>query len=170
MGEQITINLTEGGEEISVILNEAARGATGATGATAEVTTAAVRAAVPNIVEVASPANDDFIQRVGGSWVTRTIAQVRTALGLGSAAYTASTDYATSAQGTTADGALQRSGGTMTGNLAMGGSDITGALNVGARTADIGTSSSQDGSVVLRNASNNNIYSINAASINGTWV
>lgn len=60
-----------------------------------------------NIVSVASPVNDDMIQRVGGSWVTRTIAQVRTALGLGTAAYTASTDYATAAQGSLADSAVQ---------------------------------------------------------------
>jgi hypothetical protein len=59
----------------------------GPAGDDATVTTAAVRAAVPNLVEVATPANDDMIQRIGGSWVTRTIAQVRTALGLGSAAY-----------------------------------------------------------------------------------
>jgi len=75
----------------------------GRDGSDASVTLANVRAAVPNMVEVASPANDDMIQRVGGSWVTRTIAQVRTALGLGSAAYTASTAYATAAQGAKAD-------------------------------------------------------------------
>jgi len=75
----------------------------GRDGSDASVTLANVRAAVPNMVEVASPANDDMIQRVGGSWVTRTIAQVRTALGLGTAAYTASTDYATAAQGSKAD-------------------------------------------------------------------
>jgi hypothetical protein len=43
----------------------------------------------------------------------------RTNLGLGTAATTASTDYATAAQGTTADAALPKSGGTMTGNLAI---------------------------------------------------
>jgi len=92
--------------------------------ACAVVTAAAIRAAVPNMVEVASPVNDDMIQRVGGSWVTRTIAQVRTALGLGSAAYTASTAYATAAQGTTANAALPRSGGVMTGYIGMGGNSL----------------------------------------------
>jgi hypothetical protein len=43
----------------------------------------------------------------------------RTNLGLGTAATTNSSAYATSAQGTTADGALQRSGGTMTGALVL---------------------------------------------------
>jgi hypothetical protein len=58
--------------------------------------------AVTNIgaVSVANPAEGDMIQRVGTSWVTRTLNQIKTALGLGSAAYTASTDYATAAQGT----------------------------------------------------------------------
>jgi len=87
--------ITQSGESRNYSIDDGV----GAPGSDATVTTAAVRAAVPNIVEVASPANDDFIQRVSGSWVSRTIAQVRTALGLGSAAYTDSTDYATAAQG-----------------------------------------------------------------------
>lgn len=41
----------------------------------------------------------------------------RTTLGLGTAATTASTAYATAAQGTTADNALPKAGGTMTGNI-----------------------------------------------------
>ena len=40
--------------------------------------------------------------------------------GLGSAAYTASTDYATAAQGTKADDAMPKSGGTFTGNVSFG--------------------------------------------------
>jgi hypothetical protein len=52
----------------------------------------------PNGVSVASPADGDMIQRVSGNWVTRTMAQIKTALGLGSAAYTDSTAYATAAQ------------------------------------------------------------------------
>jgi len=43
---------------------------------------------------------------------------------LGTAASTASTDYATAAQGTTADAALPKAGGTMTGNLIVSGSNI----------------------------------------------
>ena len=41
----------------------------------------------------------------------------RTTLGLGTAATTASTDYATAAQGTTADAALPKTGGAMTGAI-----------------------------------------------------
>ena len=41
----------------------------------------------------------------------------RTTLGLGTAATTASTDYATAAQGTTADAALPKAGGAMTGAI-----------------------------------------------------
>lgn len=49
-----------------------------------------------------------------------TAADARTNLGLGSAATTASTAYATAAQGTTADAALPKAGGTMTGSLTIG--------------------------------------------------
>lgn len=45
------------------------------------------------------------------------VATARTNLGLGTAATTASTDYATSAQGTTADAALPKAGGAMTGAI-----------------------------------------------------
>ena len=44
-------------------------------------------------------------------------AAARTTLGLGTAATTASTAYATAAQGTTADAALPKAGGTMTGEI-----------------------------------------------------
>jgi hypothetical protein len=47
----------------------------------------------------------------------------RTNLGLGTAAITASTDYATAAQGATADAALPRSGGAVTGNVTFGDND-----------------------------------------------
>jgi hypothetical protein len=50
-------------------------------------------------------------------------ATARSTLGLGTAATTASSAYATAAQGTTADAALPKSGGTMTGNLSFGDSD-----------------------------------------------
>jgi len=45
----------------------------------------------------------------------------RTTLGLGTAATTAATDYATAAQGTTADAALPKAGGQMTGNITFSG-------------------------------------------------
>ena len=72
-------------------------------------------------------------------------ATARTNLGLGTAATTASTDYATAAQGTTADNALPKSGGAMSGaittnstfdgrNVATDGTKLDG-IEVGA-TAD----------------------------------
>lgn len=47
--------------------------------------------------------------------------------GLGSAAYTASTAYATAAQGTKADNALPKAGGTITGNLGINGKVTQGS-------------------------------------------
>ena len=49
----------------------------------------------------------------------------RTTLGLGTAATTAATDYATSTQGTKADAALPRTGGTMTGDINLGFKEVT---------------------------------------------
>lgn len=51
-------------------------------------------------------------------------AEGRAALGLGTAATTASTAYATAEQGATADDALQRSGGTMSGDIDCNGNKI----------------------------------------------
>lgn len=50
----------------------------------------------------------NFIVGNGTTWVAESGATARTSLGLGSAATTASTAYATSAQGTKADGATQK--------------------------------------------------------------
>lgn len=61
-----------------------------------------------------------------------TQANARTALGLGSAAYTASTAYATAAQGTKADNAMPKSGGA-----------FTGAVTVLAPTADMNPATKQ---------------------------
>ena len=63
--------------------------------------------------------DSNFIVGSATGWVAETGATVRTSLGLGTAATTASTDYATSTQGTTADNALPKAGGTMTGNITM---------------------------------------------------
>jgi hypothetical protein len=59
-----------------------------------------------------------------GSATALVAATGRTSLGLGTAATTASTAYATSAQGTLATNALPKAGGTMTGNLTMTGSPV----------------------------------------------
>lgn len=69
-----------------------------------------------------------------GDIVALAASDVSTILSLGTAATTAATDYATSAQGTTANNALPKAGGTMTGTItmsnsgtiAMGASKITG--------------------------------------------
>lgn len=57
-------------------------------------------------------------------------ATARTNLSLGTAATSASSAFATAAQGTTADAALARAGGTMTGDIAMGTNDLTGLLTL----------------------------------------
>lgn len=66
---------------------------------------------------LATAANDFLVASGAGAWVKKTLAEVKTILGLGTAAYTASTAYATAAQGTKADNALPKAGGTMTGEL-----------------------------------------------------
>jgi hypothetical protein len=66
--------------------------------------------------------NNTTISTFGASLVDDASASAaRTTLGLGTAATTASTDYATAAQGTKADNALPKAGGTMTGNIVMSG-------------------------------------------------
>lgn len=62
------------------------------------------------------------------------VATARTNLGLGSAATTASTDYATAAQGTLASTAVQRAGDTMSGNLSIKAASTTYPLTIGAGT------------------------------------
>jgi hypothetical protein len=54
---------------------------------------------------LATAANDFLVASGAGVFVKKTLAEVKTLLGLGSAAYTASTAYATAAQGTKADNA-----------------------------------------------------------------
>jgi hypothetical protein len=81
---------------------------------------------------LATAASQFLLSSAVGTWVVKTVAEIQLALGLGSAAYTASTAYATAAQGTTADTASanltthaadtlkhkQASGITQTGNYA----------------------------------------------------
>jgi hypothetical protein len=56
----------------------------------------------------------------------------RTTLGLGTAATTAATAYATSAQGTTADNALPKAGGQMTGNITFSGAQTVDGRDLSA--------------------------------------
>ena len=119
----------------------AAPTATAGTNTTQIATTAFVSTAVANIVDTAPAALDTLNELAAAlgddaNFATTTAtslgeklvkasnlsdltnaATARTNLGLGTAATTASTDYATAAQGTTADAALPRTGGAMTGAI-----------------------------------------------------
>jgi hypothetical protein len=86
----------------------------------------AKQASDADLTAIADLANTDgnFIVGNGSAWVAESGATVRTSLGLGTAATTASTDYATAAQGATADtalttanAALPKAGGAMTGAI-----------------------------------------------------
>lgn len=83
-----------------------------------------------------SVADGNFIVGDGANFVAESGATARTSLGLGTAATTASTDYATAAQGSTADSALQDLIDDTTpqlgGNLDLNSNDITGtgAVNI----------------------------------------
>lgn len=68
---------------------------------------------------LATAANEFLVASGAGVWVKKTLSEVKLILGLGTAAYTASTAYATAAQGTKADNALPKAGGTMTGAIDM---------------------------------------------------
>lgn len=69
-------------------------------------------------VASATKLNSSAVSTFGGTLIDDADASAaRTTLGLGTAATTASTDYATAAQGTTADAALPRTGGAMTGAI-----------------------------------------------------
>lgn len=61
----------------------------------------AAGAAIPK--SLATAADQVLVSSGIGVWAVKTLAQFKTWLGLGSAAYTASTAYATAAQGATAD-------------------------------------------------------------------
>lgn len=78
-------------------------------------------------------------------------AQARSNLGLGTAATTASTDYATSAQGTLATNALPKGGGTMSGAIAMGGSKVTGMAKGTANGDAMARQQIQSGYVAVDN-------------------
>jgi len=81
------------------------------------------------------------------------VATARTNLGLGTAATTAASAYATAAQGTKADNALPKAGGTMTGNLDVGGTVTADGLTVETSSGAIATlsnsSTSTDSNTVI---------------------
>ena len=65
-----------------------------------------------------------FIVGDGSNFVLETGATARTSLGLGTAATSATGDFATAAQGTTADAALPKTGGVMSGSLDLDGNEL----------------------------------------------
>ena len=78
-----------------------------------------------------SLAQNDFIVRDGSNpakWVNKTPTQARTALGLGTAATTAASDYATAAQGTAAGTALQPNAAADFGSNAIKYSNVYATL------------------------------------------
>lgn len=94
---------------------------------------------------LATAADQVMVSSGVGAWAVKTLAQFKTWLGLGSAAYTASTAYATAAQGTKADNALPKAGGTISGEINMQDNALTRpyikdyAETVGATPATTGT-------------------------------
>ena len=85
-----------------------------------------------DIKTLSLPANTT-ISTFGASLVDDADASAaRTTLGLGTAATTAATDYATAAQGTTADNALPKAGGQMTGNITFSGAQTVDGRDLSA--------------------------------------
>jgi microcystin-dependent protein len=75
-----------------------------------------------------TPTDNSFIVGNGTNFVAEGASTARTSLGLGTAATTAATDYATAAQGTKADNALTAANPSYTGTLTGG----TGVVNIGS--------------------------------------
>jgi hypothetical protein len=75
-----------------------------------------------------TPTDNSFIVGNGTNFVAEDASTARTSLGLGTAATTAATDYATAAQGTKADNALTAANPSYTGTLTGG----TGVVNIGS--------------------------------------
>lgn len=96
-----------------------------------QVNSAATLSAVGD-ANFGSLAQNDFIVRDGSNpakWVNKTPAQARTALGLGTAATTAASDYATAAQGTAAGTALQPNAAADFGSNAIKYSNVYSTLS-----------------------------------------
>lgn len=117
----------------------------------------------------------------GTNWVAEDPATVRTSLGLGTAATTAATDYATAAQGATADSALQANqtitlSGDVTGSgttaitASVAPGSITEAkLSAGAGGADQILTSNGSGTLTWANAAGGGFANMQAFTSPGTW-
>jgi hypothetical protein len=95
-----------------------------------------------------SSADGNFIVGSASGWVAESGATVRTSLGLGTAATTAATDYATSAQGTTADSALQDLVDDWTPKLG-GNLDVNGQSIVSVSAGNISITPDTTGKIIL---------------------
>ena len=106
------------------------------TGLTYNSSTQAIDNTVTNTDTLASlsSADGNFVVGAGSTFVVESGATARTSLGLGTAATTASSDYATSAQGTLADSAVQPN-------------DAATSLNVSATDKILGRATTGAGSV-----------------------
>jgi len=91
------------------------------------------------VADSLATATSDFLvgNTGGGSWIKKTLTEIKTILGLGSAAYTASTDYATSTQGGLADGAIPKSIIDAANDFIVGTADNTPAKKTLAETQAI---------------------------------
>jgi hypothetical protein len=99
-------------------------------------------------------AADQFLVSSGASsWVIKTVEQIKTLLGLKSAAYTESSAYATAAQGTKADNALPKTGGEMTGILTAQSNTsytVRQVRNIILSTADADVDAMQNGDIWIK--------------------
>ena len=91
-------------------------------------------------------------------------ATARTNLGLGTAATSASSAFATAAQGTTADNALPKAGGTMTGAVAHGNNNITG-VKVLSFNGEIANTPAAGAVTIDFATGNNQKVTLNAATV-----
>jgi hypothetical protein len=95
-----------------------------------------------DVLEITPPAttaaNDFQVGSGAGAWIKKTLAEIKAILGLGTAAYTAATDYAVAAKGVTNGDSHNHSGGD--------GADITPAA-IGAPDTSISTSTLADDTV-----------------------
>jgi hypothetical protein len=102
---------------------------------------------------LATAANQFLVSSSAGSWVIKTVAQIKTLLGLKSAAYTESSAYATAAQGTKADNALPKTGGTMAGILTAQSNTsytVRQVRNIILSTADADVGAMQNGDIWIK--------------------
>lgn len=97
-------SITAGGGAVTAF-----NGRTGAIVPTAGDYTAAQVGAIS--ASLATAANDVLVASGPAAWVKKTLAELKTLLGLGTAAYTASTDYAVAAKGVTNGDSHNHSGG-----------------------------------------------------------